>query len=111
LIRPRSWTEEEVDTLRSLYPSLASFPDLLDLLPSRSQNSIRLMASRLGLKRPTILTGIKNVGETKTSVSAGNGVLVKCSHCSRWIGVSADKTLTSMVIVCDHCGVMSLLTD
>jgi predicted transcriptional regulator len=111
LMRPRSWTKEEVDTLRSLYPSSASFHDLLDQLPSRSPNSIRLMASRLGLKRSTILVGIKKVGETKTSASAGGGVLVKCSQCGGWIGVSADRVSTRCVIVCDQCGGISLISD
>jgi hypothetical protein len=110
LMRSRSWTEEEVDKLRSLYPSSASFNDLLDQLPSRSPNSIRLMASRLGLKRSTILTGIKKVGETKISATVGGGVLVKCSQCGGWIGISVDKASTRCVIVCDQCGGVSLLT-
>jgi hypothetical protein len=102
---------QEVDTLRSLYPSSASFHDLLDQLPSRSPNSIRLMASRLGLKRSTILTGIKRVGETRTSAIAGGGVLVRCSQCMGWIGVSDEKASTRCVIVCDQCGGVSLLTE
>jgi hypothetical protein len=111
LTRQRSWTDNEVDTLRSMYPSSASFHDLLNQLPSRSPNSIRLMASRLGLKRPTLLMGIKKVSEMKTSATAGGGVLVRCSQCSGWIGVSTERASTSGVVVCDHCGGVSLLTD
>ena len=69
------------------------------------------MASRLGLKRPTILMGIKKADETKTSASEGGGVLIKCSQCGGWIGISVEKTLTRYVVVCDHCGGISLLTD
>jgi hypothetical protein len=111
LMRQRGWTESEVDKLRSMYPSSASFHDLLDELPNRSPNSIRLMASRLGLKRPTILMGINKVSEKKTSATAGGGILVKCSQCGGWIGVSTEKASTSDVVICDHCGSVSLLTD
>lgn len=111
MMRQRSWMEDEVETLRKLYPSWASFHDLLDQLPSRSPNSIRLMASRLGLKRPTLLRGINKVSETKASAIVGGGVLVRCSQCGGWIGVSAEKASTRGVVVCDHCGGVSLLTD
>ena len=109
LMRQRVWTETEVDKLRSLYPSGASFPDLLEELPSRSPNSIRLMASRLGLKRPTVITGLNKVSEVKASSSAGGGVLARCSQCGGWIGVSAEKVGAGSVVVCDHCGGVSLL--
>ncbi len=108
LIRQRGWTDAEVDKLRSMYPSGASFRDVLDELPSRSPNSIRLMASRLGLKRPTFLTGLAKVSEVKAS-SAGGGVLVRCSQCGGWIGVTAEKAYADGVVVCDHCGGISLL--
>jgi hypothetical protein len=111
LMRQRGWTDAEVDKLRSMYPSSASFHDLLDELPSRSPNSIRLMASRLGLKRPTLLTGISRVSERKTSTTAGGGILVRCSQCGGWIGISVEKAETSGVVVCDHCGGVSLLID
>jgi hypothetical protein len=109
LMRQRGWTENEVDKLRSMYPSGASFPDLLNELPSRSPNSIRLMASRLGLKRPSVVIGLGRVSEVKTSSSSGGGVLVRCSQCGGWIGVSAEKVGGGGVVVCDHCGGVSLL--
>ena len=111
LMRQRGWTDAEVDKLRNIYPSSATFHDLLDQFPSRSPNSIRLMASRLGLKRPTLLTGISKVSERKTSSTANGGVLVRCSQCGKWIGISTEKAESSCVVVCDHCGGVSLLTD
>jgi hypothetical protein len=110
LMRQRGWTESEVETLKRLYPTSASISDLLEELPSRSPNSVRLMASRLGLKRPTLLAGITKVSETKTSSSIGGGVLVRCSQCGGWIGVSAGKAPGS-VVFCDHCGGVNLLAD
>ena len=111
LIRQRGWTDDEVEKLKDMYPSSASFYDLLDQLPSRSPNSIRLMASRLGLKRPNIFSGINKVSEKKTSSIAGGGVLVRCSQCGGWIGVSVERASANGVVVCDHCGGVSLLTD
>lgn len=109
LMRQRVWTETEVDKLRSMYPSGASFHELLDELPSRTPNSIRLMASRLGLKRPTVMMGVGRVSEVKASSSAGGGVLARCSQCGGWIGVSAEKVDAGGVVVCDHCGGVSLI--
>ena len=107
LLRQREWSEAELTKLRHMYPSGASFHDLLDELPSRSPNSIRLMASRLGLRRPNAITGLHKVSEVKTS-TVGGGILVKCSHCGGWIGVSAAKVDAGGVVVCDHCGGVSL---
>jgi len=67
------------------------------------------MASRLGLKRPTVITGLGRVNEVKASSSAGGGVLVRCSQCGGWIGISAGYADAGVVVVCDHCGGVSLL--
>jgi hypothetical protein len=107
LTRQHAWTDAEIEALRSMYTSRASFRDLLDELPSRSPNSIRLMASRLGLKRPAVITGLYKVREVKATPSGG--VLLRCSHCGEWIGVSAIKADTGGVVVCDHCGGVSLI--
>jgi hypothetical protein len=110
--RQRVWTDDEVEKLKNMYTSSSSFYDLLDHFPSRSPNSIRLMASRLGLKRPNILSGLSKVVEKKTSATLGGGVLVRCSQCGGWIGVTTEKATTSGgVVVCDHCGGVSRLTD
>lgn len=107
LIRPRGWTEQEVDTLRKYYPTTVTLSDLQNNIPSRSINSIRIMASRLGLKRPNLLTGIEKAGEIKVS-SAGGGVLVKCSRCGGWVGVASVKA-NGGIIICDNCGCVSLV--
>jgi hypothetical protein len=106
MMRPRGWTEQEVDTLRRLYPTIATLTDLQNSIPSRSPNSIRIMASRLGLRRPDLLTGIEKAGEIKTSASVGGGVLVRCSRCGGWVGVASAKANGS-IIVCENCGCIS----
>jgi hypothetical protein len=107
-MRPRGWTEQEVDTLRKLYPTTATLSDLQNNIPSRSPNSIRIMASRLGLKRPNFLTGIEKAGGIKMSASTGGGVLVRCSGCGGWVGVASVKA-NGGIIICDNCGCVSLI--
>ncbi len=107
LMRQHAWTDAEIEVLRRMYPNGTSFHDLLDELPNRSPNSIRLMASRLGLKRPTVITGLIKVREAKASASGG--VLLLCSHCAGWIGVSTRKADAGGVVVCDYCGGVSLI--
>ena len=110
LIRPRGWTKQEVDTLRRLYPTTTTLMDLQNSIPSRSPNSIRIMASRLGLRRPDLLTGIGKAEEIRTSVSAGGGVLIRCSRCGEWIGASSIKAKGG-IIFCNSCGNISHVGD
>jgi len=109
MMRPRGWTEQEVDTLRRLYPTIATLTDLQNSIPSRSPNSIRIMASRLGLRRPDLLIGIEKASEVKTS-SVGGGVLVRCSRCGGWIGMVSAKA-NSGIIICENCGCVSHVGD
>jgi len=111
LLRKRSWTDDEVQKLKKMYTNATPFHDLLDQFPCRSPNSIRLMASRLGLKRPNLFTGIDKVSEKKTSATFGGGVLVRCSHCGAWIGGSKEKASTSGGVIFESCGVVSLLKE
>ncbi len=110
MMRPRGWTEQEVDTLRRLYPTIATLTDLQNSIPSRSPNSIRIMASRLGLKKPDLLIGIEKAGEVKTSASVGGGVLVRCSRCGGWVGM-VSATANSGIIICENCGCVSHVGD
>ncbi len=103
-LRPRGWTESEVDTLKVVYPSSTDFQDLVGMFPGRTPNSIRLMASRLGLHRQGILPEISSMG----SVSGKDGDsrrLVRCGECGRRFFVETR----SGVVTCDHCGGLSYL--
>ncbi|MGD0804783.1 MAG: hypothetical protein ABSA11_12015 [Candidatus Bathyarchaeia archaeon] len=108
MMKQRGWTKQEVDTLQRLYPTMTTLLDIQNSLPSRSPNSIRIMASRLGLRRPTFLTGIEKAGEIKTSASAGGGVLVRCSKCGGWVGLTSEKA-NGGIIFCGNCGCISLV--
>jgi hypothetical protein len=47
------WSQEELKKLRELYPrSDKTIEEIVSQLPGRTQNAIRLKASRLGLIRP-----------------------------------------------------------
>ena len=105
-MRPKEWTKQEVDTLRRLYPTTATLLDLQNSIPLRSPNSIRIMASRLGLRRPDLLIGIEKVREIRSSASEGGGVLVRCSRCDAWVGVASLKAKDG-IIICESCGCIS----
>ena len=107
MLRTRGWTADEVETLKSLYPTFGSFRELLDELPGRSPNSVRLMASRLGLHRPLLLPGIER--GNGLGVRPGGDTYVKCSRCGEWFAVS--KAPRSGVIACTHCGGYSFVSD
>ena len=109
MMRPRGWTVDEVETLKSLYPTFGSFRELLDRLPGRSPNSIRLMASRLGLYRPSLLPNIERTNGF--SVHAGDNASVKCSRCEQWFTISSNTTRGGEVVACPNCGGYSFITD
>jgi hypothetical protein len=110
MMRHRGWTGQEIDTLKKLYPTTTTLMDLQNSIPSRSLNSIRIMASRLGLRRPDLLIGIEKAREIRTSTSPGGGVLVRCSRCGGWVGVSSVKA-NGGIIFCESCGCISHIGD
>ncbi|MFA5869392.1 MAG: SANT/Myb-like DNA-binding domain-containing protein [Candidatus Bathyarchaeia archaeon] len=107
LMRPRGWTAEEMETLRSLYPTFGSFRELLDELPGRTPNSVRLMASRLGLQRPSLLPSIERANGL--GVRPGGDTYVKCSRCGEWFAVSKTPR-GGGVVACAHCGGYSIVS-
>ena len=46
MAKGEEWTGEELEKLKALYTSDASFEEVVDELPLRSPNAIRLKASR-----------------------------------------------------------------
>jgi len=109
--RSRGWTDEEIEILRKLYPTFTTFPDLLDKLPSRSPNSVRLMASRLGLRRPDLLhTADGKKKYSPSRINIGNNNLVKCSCCGEWFYSNSNfRNLEDMT--CMRCRGFSTLTN
>jgi len=109
-MRRKNWSGEELEILRQLYTTDASFGDIVSELPGRSPNSIRLMASRLRLRRPDPTEEIHPA--TSIAFSEGSrmrGYLVRCSGCGSWIHTTeiiADGTL-----VCEACGAVCRLAS
>ena len=52
------WTEKEIQILKELYTSELTIEEIMQYLPRRSKNAIRLKASRMGFKRPVSLLNI-----------------------------------------------------
>lgn len=109
LMRSRGWTVEEMETLKNLYPTFGTFRELLDRLPGRSPNSVRLMASRLGIHRPSLLPNIERA--EGFGIRPGNETYVKCSRCKEWFVVSPKTTKKGGVVACSHCGCYSFVSD
>ena len=100
----RNWTNEEIAKLRSLYISQSQFDDIIKALPQRSGNAIRQKASRLGLKRPEVVSKLVDSQMLIKCTENGDSEvhLVKCSECDKWIKVNLDSVDTN-TIRCPHC--------
>jgi len=100
------WTEDEVGRLRRLYPSEISFEEVVEAFPNRTTNAVRLKASRLGLRRPTIPAPSFR-SSTILQCSEGNGgskgYLFRCGECSSWTQLKGENEAGG-VIVCGSCG-------
>lgn len=105
--RPADWTEEEIQRLKRLYPSDTSFEEIVEAFPNRTSNALRLKASRLGLRRPTIPSS-GFLPSTILLCSEGDGgskgYLFRCGECNNWIQVNGDDDEAGSVIVCGDCG-------
>lgn len=104
--RSRPWSEEEEERLRLLYPSGRAFEEVAKAFPVRSENAVRLKASRLGLKRLTIAHSIL---DTQTVLRCSNGdggneeFLFKCVECGNWTHVNLSENAENETIVCSQC--------
>ena len=103
---PRSqWSETEEDMLRFMYISGTSFDEINNAFPSRSPNAIRLKASRLGLKRPTISSSI--LGSPNVLMfSDGNGdsgFFFRCSGCGSWMSSQISEDEEVRTVECREC--------
>lgn len=106
--RPTEWTEEEIGRLRRLYPSERSFDEIVEAFPNRTSNAIRVKASRLDLRRPTLPSSVCQ-SQTILLCSAGGGeykgYLFRCSDCGSWIQVNdEEETDGGSIVVCGNCG-------
>ena len=115
MARTRVWTDDEIEKLMTLYSSTMSFDEITLEFPWRTSNAIRLKASRLGLRRPTLETQLTRAQKVTIQSIGGDGVkgyLLKCRECGAWIHAEKMISGISQTIACDECGALyEILTE
>ena len=106
MVKIKEWTDEEVERLRELYTSNKTFDEISEKFPLRTDNAIRLKASRLGIKRPLIgeIIQVKPLSIKSGLNQMASGYLIKCKECGSWIQVEDDYRRNSAVVSCGKCG-------
>jgi hypothetical protein len=114
LAKIREWSENEIEKLGILYTSDMSFEEILDEFPERTSNAIRLKASRLRLRRPTIPTSmIQSDKILRCKIKAvSSNILFKCNECGSWIQITDIENDIPNTLSCYNCGsIFQILTD
>jgi hypothetical protein len=115
MARVREWSDEEVGRLTELYTSNRSFEDILLEFPFRSSNAVRLKASRMGLRRPTLpvdLIHAEKVRFQSIDEDGAMGYLIKCKECGQWIQAERIGGGVCQTIRCGECGALyQVLTE
>jgi hypothetical protein len=115
LARVREWSDEEVNRLTNMYTSNKPFDEIVLEFPSRTSNAIRLKASRMGLKRPTLPVNLIHAERVRFHSLNGDGAmgyLIKCSECGSWIQAERIGEGICQTICCGECGALyEVLTD
>jgi hypothetical protein len=91
--------------LRFMYISGTSFDEIGKALFKRSPNAIRLKASRLGLKRPSVSSSILEYPNV-LKFSDGNGdsgFFFRCIGCGSWIHTQIDEDEEVRTVECREC--------
>lgn len=107
MARVKEWSDEEVSRLTELYTSNKTFDEVMLEFPSRTHNAVRLKASRLGLRRPTILLDLPNSNRFRFKSledESNTGYLFKCEECGSWIQVENVGRGIYRTVRCMSCG-------
>jgi len=106
MVKIKEWTDDEVERLRELYTSNRTFEEIVEKFPLRSENAIRLKASKLGIKRPYIgnVTQLKPLSFKTGKRGGKTGYILKCKDCGSWMQVNEVPQKDSNVISCGKCG-------
>ena len=106
MVKVKEWTDEEVERLRELYISNRTFDEIVEKFPLRTENAIRLKASRLGIKRPYIgdVIQVKPLKFKSSSRIDSTGYLLKCKECGSWMQVDQRAQNSASVLSCGKCG-------
>jgi hypothetical protein len=115
MARVREWSDEEVGRLVKLYTSSKPFDEILMEFPSRTSNAVRLKASRMGLRRPTLplnLVFAERLRYRSLDEEDATGFIIKCSECGTWIQVEGGGEGICRTIRCGECGaIYEVLVD
>jgi translation initiation factor 2 beta subunit (eIF-2beta)/eIF-5 len=114
MVKIKEWTDEEVERLRELYTSNKTFDEIVDKFPMRTENAIRLKASRLGIKRPFIgdVVQVKPLAFKSWNGGRESGYLMKCKECGSWIQVDEESHRDNSLLSCGKCGSLyQVITD
>ena len=115
LAKAREWSDEEVRRLTELYSSNKPFEDIVLELSSRSSNAIRLKASRMGLRRPTLPVNLIHAEKVRFQSMGEDGTmgyLIKCRECGSWIQAERMSGGICQTICCGECGALyEVLTE
>lgn len=114
MVKIKEWTDEEVKRLKELYTSNKTLDEIVDKFPLRTENAIRLKASRLGIKRPYIGNIIQVKPITFKSVWLNDSIdyLLKCKECDYWMQVDKSSQHESNILSCGKCGnLYQVITD
>jgi len=115
MARVKEWSDEEVSRLNKLYTSNKAFDEIILEFPFRTSNAIRLKASRMGLKRPTLPVNLIQAERVRYHSLDGDGAigyLIKCSECGSWIQAEMLSGTTCQTISCSECGALhEVLSD
>lgn len=105
LAKHLEWSEEEIKKLSNIYTSDKTFDEILIEFPARTSNAIRLKASRLGLRRPTISTSmIQSDKILKCNLKEDSyGILLKCHECGSWIQIIDIQDDSTNTVLCQEC--------
>ena len=91
--------------LRIMYLAGTSLDEIGQAFPGRSPNAIRLKASRLGLKRPSIsssILGSPNVLRFSDE-NGDSGFFFKCSGCGSWTHAQIGDDEDVHTVECREC--------
>jgi hypothetical protein len=106
MVKVNEWTDEEVKRLKELYTSNKTLDEIAEKFPLRTENAIRLKASRLGIRRPYIGNFIQVKPITFKSITLNDsiGYLLKCKECGDWMQVDKSSHYDSNILSCGKCG-------
>jgi hypothetical protein len=111
MVKMKEWSDKEVERLRELYPSEKTFEEIVEKFPHRTENAIRLKASRLGIKRPCFwdIIQLKPIKFRSNRNTNSKGYLIKCNRCGSWMQVGENSQKGQNFLRCARCGTRAYL--